>query len=65
MKEILADIQSGRFADEWMNEHRAGSPQFNELRQASRSHPIEKVGEQLRSMMPWLAENRLVDKSKN
>ena len=65
MKEILADIQSGKFADEWMNEHRAGSPHFNELRQASRSHPIEKVGEQLRSMMPWLAENRLVDKSKN
>ena len=65
MKEILADIQSGKFADEWMNEHRTGSPNFNELRQASRSHPIEKVGEQLRSMMPWLAENRLVDKSKN
>ena len=65
MKEILADIQSGKFADEWMNEHRTGSPHFNELRQASRSHPIEKVGEQLRSMMPWLAENRLVDKSKN
>ncbi len=65
MKEILADIQSGRFADEWMNEHRSGSPNFNELRQASRSHPIEQVGEQLRSMMPWLAENRLVDKSKN
>jgi len=65
MKEILADIQSGKFADEWMNEHRTGSPNFNELRQASRSHPIEEVGEQLRSMMPWLAENRLVDKSKN
>ncbi len=65
MKEILADIQSGKFADEWMNEHRGGSPNFNELRQASRSHPIEKVGEQLRSMMPWLAENRLVDKSRN
>ena len=65
MKEILADIQSGKFADEWMNEHRDGSPRFNELRQASRSHPIEEVGEQLRSMMPWLAENRLVDKAKN
>ena len=48
-----------------MNEHRAGSPRFNELRQTSRSHPIEQVGEQLRSMMPWLAENRLVDKSRN
>ena len=65
MKEILADIQSGKFADEWMNEHRSGSPNFNGLRQASRNHPIEQVGEQLRSMMPWLAENRLVDKSKN
>ena len=65
MKEILADIQSGKFADEWMNEHRSGSPNFNGLRQASRSHPIEQVGEQLRSMMPWLAENRLVDKSRN
>ena len=64
MKEILADIQSGKFADEWMNEHRDGSPRFNELRQASRSHPIEEVGEQLRSMMPWLAEHRLVDKAK-
>ena len=65
MKEILADIQSGKFADEWMNEHRSGSPNFNGLRQASRNHPIEQVGEQLRSMMPWLAENRLVDKSRN
>ena len=65
MKEILADIQSGKFADEWMAEHRSGSARFNELRQASRSHPIEKVGEQLRSMMPWLAEDRLVDKSRN
>ena len=65
MKEILADIQSGKFADEWMAEHRSGSARFNELRQASRNHPIEKVGEQLRSMMPWLAEDRLVDKSRN
>ena len=65
MKEILADIQSGKFADEWMAEHRSGSARFDELRQASRNHPIEKVGEQLRSMMPWLAEDRLVDKSRN
>ena len=65
MKEILAEIQSGKFADEWMAEHRSGSARFNELRQMSRSHPIEKVGEQLRSMMPWLAEGRLVDKSRN
>jgi len=65
MKELLADIQSGKFAEEWMTEHRCGSPHFNELRKASQNHPIEKVGEQLRSMMPWLSENRLVDKSKN
>lgn len=65
MKEILAEIQSGKFADEWMAEHRSGSARFDELRRASRSHPIEKVGEQLRSMMPWLAEGRLVDKSRN
>ena len=65
MKDILADIQSGKFADEWMAEHRSGSARFDELRRASRSHPIEKVGEQLRSMMPWLAEDRLVDKSRN
>jgi len=65
MKSLLADIQSGKFAEEWMTEHRCGSPHFNELRKAAQNHPIEKVGEQLRSMMPWLAENRLVDKSKN
>lgn len=65
MKELLADIQSGKFADEWMTEHRCGSPHFNELRKAAQNHPIEKVGEQLRAMMPWLSENRLVDKSKN
>ena len=65
MKEILAEIQSGKFADEWMAEHRSGSARFDELRRASRSHPIEQVGEQLRSMMPWLAEGRLVDKSRN
>lgn len=65
MKELLADIQSGKFADEWMTEHRCGSPHFNELRKAAQNHPIEKVGEQLRAMMPWLTENRLVDKSKN
>ena len=65
MKELLADIQSGKFAEEWMTEYRCGSPHFNELRKAAQNHPIEKVGEQLRSMMPWLSENRLVDKSKN
>ena len=65
MKKILADIQSGKFADEWIAEHRAGQPHFKELRKEAANHPLEKVGEKLRSMMPWLAQNRLVDKSRN
>ena len=65
MKSILADIQSGKFADEWISEHRAGSPRFRELRKAGESHPAEVVGENLRNMMPWLQQSRLVDRAKN
>jgi ketol-acid reductoisomerase len=65
MQKILADIQSGKFADEWITEHRAGQPHFKELRKEAANHPLEKVGEKLRSMMPWLGQNRLVDKSRN
>jgi len=65
MKTILADIQSGKFAEEWITECRAGMPHFRELRKEAANHPLEKVGEQLRSMMPWLGQNRLVDKSRN
>ncbi len=65
MKQVLADIQSGKFADEWVTEYRCGMPHFNELRKEAEGHPIEKVGAELRGMMPWLASNRLVDKSRN
>ncbi|MGD9763365.1 MAG: ketol-acid reductoisomerase [Candidatus Binatia bacterium] len=65
MKAILADIQSGKFADEWMTEHRVGMPHFRELRKEAEHHPIEEVGTRLRTMMPWLASDRLVDRSKN
>ena len=65
MQDLLKDIQSGKFAEEWINEYRCGLPHFTELRKEAANHPIEKVGERLRSMMPWLAQNRLVDKSKN
>jgi ketol-acid reductoisomerase len=65
MKKILADIQSGAFADEWITEHRVGSPHFRELRTEAEHHPIEEVGAQLRGLMPWLKAGRLVDKSKN
>ncbi len=56
MKKILSEIQSGAFAKEWMEENRKGRPNFNRFREACDNHPIERVGEALRSMMPWLAE---------
>ena len=65
MTEILKDIQSGKFAEEWVAEYRSGMPRFSELRKKAASHPIEKVGERLRAMMPWLMQDRLVDKNKN
>jgi ketol-acid reductoisomerase len=65
MKKILADIQSGNFAREWVLENTAGQPSFKALRRRAAEHDIEKIGEKLRAMMPWIAENRLVDKSRN
>jgi ketol-acid reductoisomerase len=65
MKRLLADIQSGAFADEWMAEHEAGKTRFKELEAKAQAHPIEEVGKRLRGMMPWLSERRLVDKTKN
>ncbi len=65
MKGILDDIQSGRFASEWMQENTAGQPSFKAMRRREAEHPIEEIGEKLREMMPWISEARLVDKSKN
>jgi ketol-acid reductoisomerase len=65
MKQVLDDIQSGRFAKDWMLENAAGQPSFKAMRRRAAEHPIEQVGERLRAMMPWIAEKRLVDKSKN
>ncbi len=65
MQRLLNDIQTGKFAEEWINEYRSGMPHFTALRKEAANHPLEKVGEQLRAMMPWLAQNRLVDKTKN
>ncbi len=65
MKLILDDIQSGRFATEWMQENTAGQPSFKAMRRREAEHPIEEIGEKLREMMPWISEARLVDKSKN
>jgi ketol-acid reductoisomerase len=65
MKRVLDDIQSGRFARDWVQECNAGQPSFKAMRRRSAEHPIEEVGAKLRAMMPWIASNRLVDKSKN
>ncbi len=65
MKKILSEIQNGQFAKEWILENRANRPVFNALTKKGESHPIEKVGEDLRAMMPWLKKQRLVDRSKN
>src|SRR5580700_1824639 len=65
MKKILGDIQSGRFAREWVLENTAGQPSFKAMRRRAAEHPIEEVGERLCAMMPWIKQNALVDKSRN
>ena len=65
MKKILSEIQSGQFAKEWMAEHKSGQTSFKALRRKHAEHPIEKVGEKLRTLMPWIAEGKMVDKTKN
>ena len=58
MKEILGEIQSGAFAEEWIAESRSGRARFTELEKAGEGHQIEQVGEQLRSMMPWISSGK-------
>ena len=65
MKRVLDDIQSGRFARDWVLENAAGQASFKAMRRKAAEHDIEKVGEKLRAMMPWIAKNKLVDKAKN
>jgi ketol-acid reductoisomerase len=65
MREILDEIQSGRFAKEFILENQAGALSFQALRKRGAAHPMEEVGARLRELMPWLKENRLVDRSKN
>jgi ketol-acid reductoisomerase len=57
MRQILADIQSGDFAREWIAENRAGGENFNRLREEAAGAPIEDVGKELRSMMPWIDQD--------
>ncbi len=65
MRALLAEIQSGAFAREWMRENRNGKERFRSLERQTEDHPIEQVGRNLREMMPWLSGGRLVDRAKN
>jgi ketol-acid reductoisomerase len=58
MEQILAEIQDGSFAKEWILENQAGRPVFNALRRMDAEHPIEEVGGELRQMMPWLKRTK-------
>ena len=65
MKKILEEIQSGKFVEEFLGGNKEGLTRLKELRAQAAAHPIEKVGQDLRGMMPWIGKNRLVDKNKN
>jgi ketol-acid reductoisomerase len=54
MKKILKEVQSGKFAREWIRENKRGRPNFNELHKKDDNHPIEIVGKELRRMMEWI-----------
>jgi len=65
MKKILTEIQNGEFAREFILENQAGAATLKAKRRIGREHQIEEVGERLRSMMPWIKANKIVDKSRN
>ncbi|MGC8525095.1 MAG: ketol-acid reductoisomerase [Acidibrevibacterium sp.] len=65
MKRVLGDIQSGKFTRDWMLENRVNQTSFKAMRRRMGEHPVEQVGEKLRAMMPWIAKNALVDKTRN
>ncbi len=65
MREILKEIQEGKFAREWVLENAAGQASFKAVRRRQAEHQLEEVGARLRAMMPWIGKNALVDKSKN
>lgn len=65
MKDILTDIQTGKFVRDFMLENEVGQPSFKASRRLAAEHGVEVVGEKLRAMMPWISENALVDKEKN
>ena len=64
MKEVLADIQSGKFTKDWMDECKNGQKNFLATRAKLAEHSVEKVGAELRAMMPWISKKKLVDSDK-
>ena len=65
MRRILKEIQTGRYAQEFLLENQTGAVKLGAMRRIGREHPIETVGAKLRDMMPWIQKNRLVDTSRN
>ena len=65
MRQVLDDIQSGKFVKDWMLENRVNQTSFKAMRAKCAAHPIEQIGAKLREMMPWIKQRALVDKSKN
>jgi ketol-acid reductoisomerase len=65
MKRVLADIQTGKFTSDWIQEYKGGAARFKGIRRLNDEHQIEEVGARLRGMMPWIGKNKLVDKAKN
>jgi ketol-acid reductoisomerase len=65
MKQVLEDIQSGKFVRDFMLENAVGQPFFKATRRRASEHQIEEVGARLRAMMPWISKNKLVDKARN
>ncbi len=65
MRAALHDIQTGEYAKRFIAEGAANYPSMTAYRRLNAAHPIERVGAELREMMPWITANRLVDKEKN
>lgn len=65
MKDLLKDIQSGSFADEFLTEMQSGCKKFNELRKENADHLIEKVGQEIRSSFVWGNQDKIIDRNKN
>ena len=65
MRQCLKDIQTGEYAKSFILENAAGAPTLTSRRRINAESEIERVGAQLRAMMPWIAKNKLVDQTKN